>query len=305
MAHDMPSQPDLRNYLLNEIFVALGFTAQSWPRKLLWPFFWPPANLFARLAAGSDQDVAQLGPILTSRRVLSRFVKKVQVLGKEFIPAQGPVIIASNHPGAYDIFSVVTQLPRSDIKIVSSKIPLLQALPNLNALIIFTGLETPGRMAALRSIIRHLQEGGAVLIFPSGVVDPDPDVLPGAAQSLGDWSPSLEIALRRVPETRIVPTIVSGVLSPRGLRSPILRLQQEEWRQRKLAEFLQVIQQALFKRDYGLTPRVTFGQPQSAAELISRYEGQDVMSAIVAQARQVLKQHMAWAPQSVLPDKTE
>ncbi len=296
---DKYSVSELRRHLLNEIFVALGFSIDSWPRRILWPVFWPPANLFARLVAGVDQDVEQFGAVDAARRLLGHFVKKVQVFGRERVPQQGPLIIASNHPGAYDLIALAAQLPRSDFKIMASKISLLRALPNLDALMIYTGLETPGRMAALRSMIRQLQSGGAVFIFPSGVVDPDPDVLPGAAQSLDEWSPSLEIALRRVPEARAMPSIVSGVLSPSGMNSPVLRLQREEWRQRKLAEFLQVMQQMLFKRDYGLVPRLTFGQPLNAAELLSAYPGRDLTAAIVAHAGQVLEQHMAWAPQPV------
>jgi hypothetical protein len=293
---DKPALPALRNHLLNEIFIALGFTAQSWPRKLLWPVFWPAAHMFAHLVAGVDQDVRQFGTAEAARRLLQKFVPGVDLRGAEQIPTEGPLIVASNHPGAYDSIALAAQLHQPDLKVIVSKIGLLPLLPDVDQLMIYTGLETPGRMAALRAMIRHLQGGGTVLIFPSGVVDPDPDVLPGASQSLGDWSPSVEIALRRVPQAKLLPCIVSSVLSPRSLQSPLLRLQQEEWRQRKLAEFIQVLQQVLFKRDYGLTPRITFGQPLNAAELLSKHPNSDLMQAVIAQARLVLEQHMAWAP---------
>jgi hypothetical protein len=147
-------------------------------------------------------------------------------------------------------------------------------------------------MTALRNMIRHLQAGGAVLIFATGFVDPDPAILPGAKEKLEDWSPSLELALKHVPAARILPTIVSGVLSPASMRSPLLRVQKEAWQQRKLAEFLQVIQQLVFHRDYGLTPRISFGEPLTAEELTGRDPASEVMPAIVSQAKDLLLRHL-------------
>ncbi len=41
----------------------------------------------------------------------------------------------------------------------------------------------------------------AVLIFPTGRIDPDPALSPEAVHDLGKWSPSIEIILRHVPQT--------------------------------------------------------------------------------------------------------
>ena len=96
-------------------------------------------------------------------------------------------------------------------------------------------------------------------------MDPDPDLLPGAEQAQKSWSPSLELALRRVPETQLVVSIVSGVLARSCLQNPLTRLAGEDWRRRKLAEFLQVGQQVAFSRKFGLNVRVSFGAPVTAA----------------------------------------
>jgi hypothetical protein len=282
----------LTSQITDELFAAFGLGAKSWPCRLFWPVFWPPAHLFARLTAEIEQNTAQFGLTEAARRLLPLFVKDVQVIGAENIPAQGPLLIASNHPGAYDSVAIVANLPRPELKVVVSDIPLLRNLPALDRRFIYTVSGAHGRMTALRNIIRHLQDGGASLIFATGVVDPDPAVLPGAEEKLADWSPSLELALRRVPEARLLPTIVSGVLSPVSLRSPLLRLQKEAWRQRKLAEFLQVIQQIIWKRDYGLTPRLSFGEPLTAEELGSRNPSGEIMPEIIAQARSLLARHM-------------
>ncbi len=74
------------------------------------------------------------------------------------------------------------------------------------------------RANAVRRSIQHLKDGGAVLIFPSGQIDPDPAVLPGAREALEKWSKSIAIMLRRVPETRLVSAITSGVLHEKFTR---------------------------------------------------------------------------------------
>ena len=281
----------LNSHITDEIFAAFGFETTGWPRRLLWPVFWLPAQLFARLADGVEQNIAQFGLAEAARRLLPRFVDDVKVTGVEKIPLQGPLLVASNHPGAYDSVAILANLPRADLKVVVSDVSLLRSLPALDQRVIYTLNGTHGRMTTLRQIIRHLQSGGSVLIFATGFVDPDPAVLPGAGEKLGDWSPSLELALQRVPEAKILPTIVSGVLSPASLRSPMLRIQKEAWKQRKLAEFLQVIQQLVFHRDYGLIPHISFGEPFTAQELAEQSLSGEVMPEIIAQARHLLARH--------------
>ena len=292
MNHSEARISTLNSHITDEIFAAFGFEISGWPRRLLWPVFWLPAQLFARLADGVEQNIAEYGLQETARRLLPRFVDDIKVVGKENIPLQGPLLVASNHPGAYDSVAILANLPREDLKVVVSDVSLLRSLSALDQRLIYTLNGTHGRMITLRNIIRHLQSGGSVLIFATGFVDPDPAVLPGAEEKLGEWSSSLELALRCVPEAKILPTIVSGVLAPDSLRSPLLRMQKEAWKQRKLAEFLQVIQQLVFHRDYGLIPYISYGVPFTAQELAERSPSGEVMPEIVAQARSLLVRHL-------------
>ncbi|OGO39212.1 MAG: hypothetical protein A2W35_16955 [Chloroflexi bacterium RBG_16_57_11] len=282
----------LNSHITDEIFAAFGFETTGWPRRFLWPIFWQPAQIFARLADGVEQNIAYFGLAEAARRLLPRFVDDVKVIGVENIPIQGPLLVASNHPGAYDSVAILANLPRADLKVVVSDVSLLHSLPALDERSIYTLDGVHGRMTTLRNIIRHLHSGGSVLIFATGFVDPDPEVLPGAEEKLGEWSPSLSLALRYVPEAKILPTIVSGVLSPASLHSPLLRMQKEAWKQRKLAEFLQVIQQLVFHRDYGLIPHISYGEPFTAQELAERSPSGEVMPEIIAQARRLLARHL-------------
>jgi hypothetical protein len=116
-------------------------------------------------------------------------------------------------------------------------------------------------MAAFRSGLRHLQAGKALLLFPRGDVEIDPALSAEAAQGLARWSPSLEIYLRRVPETRLVIAIVSGVLSRRWFYHPALRIWKKAEQRQKVAEILQVAEQLFLSRNPPLSPRVSFSPP--------------------------------------------
>jgi hypothetical protein len=281
----------VRGQILDEVFVAFGSEPQGWPRKWLWPPFWPAAYTFGKILESINSNVERLGVQEAARLLLPRFVKGYQAEGVEQIPLEGPLIVASNHPGAYDSVVILASLPRPDVKIVVSDVPFLRELPALDSHFIYTLAQAHGRMTTVRGMLRHVQEGGAVLIFASGLVDPDPAVLPDASQALEQWSPSLDLVLRKTPETRIVPTIVSGVLSPACLHSWLTRLQSEEWKKRKLAEFLQVIQQLIFKREFGLTPKVSFGAAKTATELLAD-GGSSLLGAIIGQAQGLLQTHL-------------
>jgi len=93
-------------------------------RRLLWPVFWLPAQLFARLADGVEQNIDQFGLAEAARRLLPRFVDDVKVTGVERIPQHGPLLVASNHPGAYDSVAILANLPRPDLKVVVSDVSL-------------------------------------------------------------------------------------------------------------------------------------------------------------------------------------
>ena len=282
----------LSGTITDEIFAAFGLPSRGWQRRLFGPVFWLPAQIFGRVMAGIDRTVAEQGVPEAAKRLLKGFVDDIQVSGKENIPREGPVLIASNHPGAYDSVAILSCLPRKDVKAVVSDVPFLRSLPAASKLMIYAIPGTQGRMTAVRGMVRQMQAGGALMIFPSGLVDPDPEVLPGAEKELDSWSKSLDLVMRRVPETKIIITIASGVLSPICLHNPLTRLRKKEWEQRKLAEFLQVIQQLVLKRKFGLSPRLTFDVALNGSELLRQSSSSDLHQAILWRAHQVLQAHM-------------
>src|SRR5574342_580085 len=91
---------ELRRNLIDEIFNAFGLPRESWLRGALSPLAWLPAHRFAQVVESFDRCVAQYGFQEAAGRVLSRFIQNVVVRGEENIPSKGPLLIASNHPGA-------------------------------------------------------------------------------------------------------------------------------------------------------------------------------------------------------------
>jgi hypothetical protein len=282
---------ELRRNLIDEIFNAFGLPRKAWLRGALWPLAWLPAQRFAQIAADFDRSVAQFGFQEASGRVLSTFIQNVIVRGEENIPSQGPLLIASNHPGVVDSVAIAANLPREDLKIVVSGVPFFRGITFTNQHFLHAPPDIHGRMLAVRGAIRHLKEGGSVLIFPSGRVDPDPAVFSFAQQSLEVWSASLALILEKAPGTRLLLTMVSGVLASECWQNPLVRLRQSFWEKQKLAEFIQVIQQLVMGRRFPLIPQVTFGNPITLPELCLDERVGDIMQAIRANARRLMEAH--------------
>jgi hypothetical protein len=282
----------LRRSLLDDMFKEFNTSRRKWVRRLLEPIAWPSVTRFARIAATFDQYVANYGFREGMQRILPFFVGGMEISGAEYVPAEGPLLVVSNHPGTYDSLVITAGLPRNDLNIVASGYPFLQNLPSASQHMIFTTNEIHSRMAAVRCSIRHLRNGGSLLIFPGGRVEPDPASLPGATEAIKNWSPSIELLLRKVPQTRVLVTIVSGVLAPFFLRSPLIKLWRGTRDPQTVAEALQVITQMLFPKMVNLIPRISFGSPLTFDDLdAATGEYQSVINSVIDKARGLLTEH--------------
>lgn len=293
MSRPTPSIERLKYLIDSEVIKALALKEDSPLRRLLVPIFSRGTQRFCEIGARFDALVAEHGFPTAARLILPEFIQGFRAHGSENIPREGPLVVASNHPGAYDALVIAAHIPRRDFKIVASAIPFLQHLPNAYDHFIFTPLPTNphGRMNVIRAAIRHLEGGGSLLIFPSGTMDPDPDSMEGARADLQRWSRSLEIFLKRVPETRVLVTIASSILLKRFVHHPITWLRRRRLDRQRLSEMLQVIRQLITSKPYTIQPRVTFGRPVAYAH---EYPAEP-LQAMVRDAEALLDEHMAWA----------
>jgi hypothetical protein len=286
----------LRTTITDEIILAMGASPQGLAGKALTPLLHLATHRFAQLIAAFDLDVGRIGTHRAARNLLQHLVQGCKQSGAASIPGTGPLLIASNHPGGMDSISILAALPRTDVQFIISDVPFLRALRHCREHAVYASEDTHERLGAVRQMIRHLGSGGTVIIFPGTELDPDPSFLPGAAERLKDWSRSIALLLRRVPETQLVPTIVGGVLSPRFHAHPLTKLAPVGWERIKLAEMLQIMQQLVLGTRLDLWPTVTFGEPVRLKGLIASdttTSHDAVMSAILRRAQDVLDQHQA------------
>jgi len=280
----------LTKSLVDEIFAGMGESGRLWSRQVLKPLIWLASRRFAGIASRIDGEIERAGFRQGMRRLLPNFISGYETSGVETVPPEGPLLVVSNHPGTVDSLLIAASLPRDDLKIFATGFSFLKQLPATSQHLIFSSRETSDRMMALRRAIRQLQEGAALLIFPSGNIDPDPAVLPGAELRLSAWSPSVELMLKKVPDAQVLVTIVSGVLSQKWMDSPIMRIWKDQLARQNVAGTAQVIRQLVLPSRLSVTPKVSFGTPLVWDQL-QRYTAINKLDEIIANARQLLSTH--------------
>jgi 1-acyl-sn-glycerol-3-phosphate acyltransferase len=280
----------LRSSILDDIFKDFNQARKRWIRKLLEPMAFFSIHRFAQLMLSLDNTISQEGFRQALHDLAAYFVNDIGVLGNEHIPKDGPLLIVSNHPGTIDSAAIGAKLPRDDLHIIASDFPLLQRLPYASQHLIFIDPHAPLNLSGARSTINHLKDGGSVLIFPSGRVEPDPAIMPDAIDKILKWSPSIEFFLRKVPETQVVVTIVSGVLSPLFLNNPIIHLLRGVRDPLAIAEVSQVITQMLLKKRFRMNAHISFDFPQTVDELRRDYES--IYQAVIEKANQLMSDHL-------------
>jgi hypothetical protein len=284
------SIPSLSDTLLSEVIRAMALPPTNVTRTIIRLVFGRAASRLADMGLGFDREVAHHGFAAGARWLLPHFVSAHTAYGEEQIPNEGPLLIVSNHPASYDGILISAYVNRPDYRIIIGEIPPYKFLPHVSQHAIFSPpvKNTFGRMQTVRNAIRHLQGGGALLIFPRGGIEPDPAFMPDPGAEFGKWSRSLEIFLERVPQTRVLVTMVSGVIARSALRHPITWFRKARPDRQRLAFMFQIARQILCGRElYGLTPRVTFG------ELLASAKPQNVLLEIERSARRVLAQHLS------------
>jgi len=278
----------LTDTLLDEIVNAAGLRKTLAARRTFGLLFRRAADRLSAIGLAADRMIRTDGFPAACRWMMSHWVGNVTTRGAENIPPEGPLLVVSNHVGAYDILVAPSQVNRPDLKIISSDIKYLKNLPHACEHLIFLTDEPHDRMAATRAGIRQLKEGGSLLLFGSGRIDPDPALSAEAEKHLENWSPSIDLFLRMAPQAKVVLSIASGFLTSRWMNHPLTRLRRVDWEKRRIAEFGQVLQQLFFPGTIYVSPSVSFAPPITAEEL-----GENPRQKLIEQARCLLADHLA------------
>ncbi|MBN2046188.1 MAG: hypothetical protein JW757_14285 [Anaerolineales bacterium] len=217
-----------------------------------------------------------------------------RVFGAENLPVDGPVLVTSNHPGYFEGMLTISQLPRDDLKLVVGGIPYFNQLPNTSNYIFYTDHTESENVQVLRKAVSHLKNHGLLMIYPTGQADPDPDSMRGAFARFDAWSESVSLLLRRVPETSLVIVIVSGIVNPRFMRNPLTWIPRQRRARIRVAELLQLYRQFGQPNCHPLSsPRISFSQPVSGADLIAQVGKKNLMTEIIRRAKTEHQTHMA------------
>ncbi len=159
---------------------------------------------------------------------------------EEIMPKTGPLVVYANHAfGGIEgvILAARCGLLRNDFKLIANR--MLYRIPELRPMIIPINVAAKSQkenFAAIRSALRHVENGGSVGIFPSGVVSHF------SFNQMRITEPSwfsLAGRLARVPDAQVLPIYFKGTNSPMfhaaGCIHPLLRtmlLPRELWRMR-------------------------------------------------------------------------
>lgn len=301
MMPEKTSTHDVQSAITDEIFFALGLKRRGILRQSLGWLFAPATRPFARTMVAVDDAVAKDGPPAGAGIMMDRLGVDVYGRGQHNIPLEGPIVLLSNHPGAYDSIAIISLLTRNDLGVIVSRTRFYEVIPNIYPHLITVSAETSERMLVVKKMIEHLKRGKMLLQFGSGLIEPDPANHPIGDDVFARWSGSLEILLRKVPETRVVPTIASGVLMERFENHFLTRLRKREMDKRRLAEFMQIIRQLVRPKSIHGSASISFGPPFTLGDLNTYYDEKRIMPVVIERMRIQLEEHLKWVSSSTIP----
>lgn len=248
---------------------------------------------FADNLAAFNVDLVTRGLAAASTALCARYGGQVTAEGLHHIPATGPLLLVSNHPGMFDTLAIYATLPRSDIRALARPQPLLGLLSSLAPNLLMLPDEGAGRAGGLRQVLQVLRADGALLIYPAGHLEPEPVLIgrhgldgPAPPEPLGPWSNGVgtlvKLAARQGVPLWVVPTSLSGVLSLSTWRrfGPLLKLRKTLRGREDLTAVLQVAFPSLGPT----TIRVCYGAPLDAASLAANDADVEAITARIRAA---------------------
>jgi 1-acyl-sn-glycerol-3-phosphate acyltransferase len=127
-----------------------------------------------------------------------RAAYRMEIGGRSRVPTGGPLVVAANHLSALDGFVLGAAIPRPLHFMAKAELwrhrPLGRLMDGFGAFPVTRGV---GDREALARGVELLERGGAVAIFPGGVVRSDGSWLRGAAKmALATGAPILPVRIR-------------------------------------------------------------------------------------------------------------
>lgn len=282
----MPAALDrLTTINLDDLVNAFGWQDRPFLARIVRRLFFQPAQTFARQMLDFDSAIGTNGIADATCLTERLYAKDVCVYGSDLLP-KGPFLALSNHPGVTDTLAVVAALGQADLKVIALDRPFLLSLPNLSRQLFFVTENPDERVALVRRVSTHLRNGGSILTFPAGHNEPDPDIYPGAVESLGSWTDSAGVFLRLAPETAVVPVCVRGVTWDKTAHHPLARLRRSFDDQQLFASAMQLLSSVMINAR-PVTVRVQIGKPFTVKDIGST-EPRVIHQALLAEMKKLI-----------------
>jgi hypothetical protein len=230
-----------------------------------------------RALAHFDTLIADVGIASAARATLTSFGARLEVDGGA--RSRGPLLVVTNHPGAYDALAVLAALRRDDVALVAADRAFLRAMPSLREHLVFVDDAHPfDRLAGLRRALAWLSEGRALVQFGAGVIEPDARFLTNGTPLLGPWSDGTGVLATRAAAlgAAVVPVFVSGVHSRRAKRLPVVR-----WAEKRGITTIAPLIQATLPGFRDVVVSVRIGAPATIDRTATHVECTQVLRAAV------------------------
>ncbi len=244
---------------LDDLVSSFGWQDSPLLSRLLKFIFQKPAKTFAEHVVDYERVTGLHGIHEGGRRLLNRYVAGIRIIGADRVP-DSAFLALSNHPGMTDTVALFAALNRRDLKIIALDRPFLTALPNTTKQLFYVYDDSAKRMSLVRQVSSYLKNGGVILTFPAGHIEPDPGVYEGAVESLQDWTDSVGVFVRMAPNAAILPVLVRNVVAVKYAHHWLLKLKKTKEEKEKLATALQLLGMIIFN-ERSVTVTVQIGRP--------------------------------------------
>ncbi len=271
---------------LDDLVSSFGWQQHPFLASFLRFIFRKPAEIFARHMVEVDDMIGLHGIHEGGRNLLNRYVKEIRVFGADRIP-ESAFLALSNHPGVTDTVALFAALDRKDLRIIALDRPFLNALPHTSRQLFYVHDDAAKRMGMIRQVSAHLKNGGAILTFPAGHIEPDPNVYPGAVASLQTWTDSVGVFIRMAPHAAILPVLVRGVVAVKYANHWLLGIKKTREEKEKLATALQLLGMVMFN-EKPVSVHVQIGRPIYAKDL-GTTETEVIHQAVLAEMKLLIE----------------
>lgn len=276
-----PSPNMIGEYIFMDIAGALNIRTGSLFFQAFRRLTQKAAREFAEILLRVDRSLAAGDVRQSANLALDYLTDGQEFIGEERVPREAPLLVVANHAGGGDSLGALSCVARNDSSVVAGKRPMLAALPNVSRHLIFLETDPVGRMGNMREIIEKLEAGQAVILFPKGLLEPDPALAPGALQSLKAWSQSAGIFLSKVPEARLLPLLISQTVAPKAWKSLFVAWSKNLKRRHQIAMITQFAMQRLHPgKDWQIPIRVQVGKAYDPRELSNTLDPREINDSI-------------------------